>query len=334
LSSPDDTLKAGQMLGQYRIIKKIGAGGMGEVYKAEHVLLKRPCAIKLIRPESEADTKAIANFETEVKATAKLTHWNTVEIFDYGHTDDGTFYYVMELLPGLSLQELVDRHGPLPPGRAVYLLRQMCDALDEAHSMGLIHRDLKPANIFVSKRGRKHDVAKLLDFGLVKEQHPHDAQRDSQSVLSGTPLYMSPEQATSYDSVDARSDIYSLGCVAYFAVTGKPPFETQTILETLAAHAKEPVVPPEEILESIPAGISQVIVRCLNKRPEERFGDTVGLAKALSECPCCGQWSDEEAANWWEKNSQDKCSANPVSYGATTEVAETLDETIDNANRR
>lgn len=194
-----EAFKARQF-GQYRLGEILGSGGMGVAHKAEHVPLKRSCAIKLIRPESEADARALANFEKEVKATARLTHWNTVEIFNDGHTDDGTFYYVMELLPGMSLEQLVSLHGPLPPGRVIYLLRQVCDALDEAHSIGLIHRDRKPANIFATQRGRRCDVAELLDFGLVKESAP-DGESDSLTPgrASGTPAYMAPEQVSAYD---------------------------------------------------------------------------------------------------------------------------------------
>jgi serine/threonine protein kinase len=284
-----EAFKARQF-GQYRLGEKLGTGGMGEVYKAEHVLLKRPCAIKLIRSESESDAKAIANFETEVKATAKLTHWNTVEIFDYGHTDDGTFYYVMELLPGLSLQELVDRYGPLPQSRVVYLLKQICDALDEAHNIGFIHRDLKPANIFVSQRGNKYDVAKLLDFGLVK-QHDQDLSSDK-TGFSGTPQYMSPEQATSYNLVDARSDIYALGCVAYFALTGQPPFPASSIIEALEAHANREVQRLSEIGSSeISKELDEIVMKCLNKSPDDRFQNCRDLIAALSRCGC-DQWSD------------------------------------------
>ena len=156
-----------RQLGQYRLRRRIGAGGMGEVYLAEHQLLKRPCAVKLIRPDDVADPRALERFEREVRLTATLSHPNTVEIYDYGRTEDGTYYYVMEYLPGLSLAELVERHGPLPPGRVVYLLRQVCGALREAHAAGLIHRDIKPSNIFAARRGGMDDVAKLLDFGLV-----------------------------------------------------------------------------------------------------------------------------------------------------------------------
>ncbi len=203
-SARREAFKARQF-GQYRLLERLGGGGMGEVFRAEHVLLKRPCAIKLIKAANEAERHAIARFEKEVKATAKLTHWNTVEIYDYGRTDDGTFYYVMELLPGMSLEDLVEKHGPLPPARVVYLLRQVCGALQEAHLAGLIHRDIKPANIFAAQRGGVYDVAKLLDFGLVKQRaNESDGETASRESVSGTPLYMSPEQASAYEEVDAQ----------------------------------------------------------------------------------------------------------------------------------
>ncbi|MGI9471001.1 MAG: serine/threonine protein kinase [Rubripirellula sp.] len=294
-----EAFKAKQ-LGQYRLGEQLGSGGMGVVYRAEHVLLKRPCAIKLIRAENESDSRAIASFEKEVMATAKLTHWNTVEIFDYGHTDDGTFYYVMELLPGLSLDDLVQDQGPQEPARVVYLLRQLCDALDEAHSVGLIHRDLKPANIFVTHRGRQYDVAKLLDFGLVKEQRaPQGDDKKSNQTLSGTPLYMSPEQATSYDDVDARSDIYSMGCVAYFALTGKPPFVGENVMQILVSHAREEVPPPSTLSPYINSDLEACIMRCLKKRPEERFQSVTELASALDACRCASQWNNHRATKWW-----------------------------------
>ncbi|MBL9123519.1 MAG: serine/threonine protein kinase, partial [Planctomycetaceae bacterium] len=184
---------AAKQLGQYRLRELLGAGGMGEVYLAEHQLLKRPCAVKLIRANQATDPRALARFEREVRATAKLSHWNSVEVFDYGRTDDGSFYYVMEYLPGMSLAELVRRHGPLPPERVVHLLRQTCDALREAHSFGLIHRDIKPGNIFAAERGGVHDVAKLLDFGLVKPlSEAHDTHLTQDGAITGSPLYMSP----------------------------------------------------------------------------------------------------------------------------------------------
>lgn len=292
-----EAFKAKQ-LGQYRLGEELGSGGMGVVYQAEHMLLKRPCAIKLIRAESEADQQAIANFEKEVKATAKLTHWNTVEIFDYGHSDDGTFYYVMELLPGLSLEELIEKHGPLEPARVIYLLRQICDALDEAHHVGLIHRDLKPANIFVSQRGRRFDVAKLLDFGLVRDR---ESKAESSGLFSGTPLYMSPEQATDYHEVDPRSDIYSLGCVAFHALTGEPPFAGNNFVEVIAKHAHQDAPAPSQVRSDIPKDVDTWVTTCLCKDADGRFSDVKALANALDRCECAPQWNDARATQWWNR---------------------------------
>src|SRR5271165_4009024 len=201
-----------RQLGQYRLKRRIGAGGTAEVYLAEHQLLKRPCAVKLIRPGDVTDPRAMQRLEREVRLTARLSHPNTVEVYDYGRTEDGTYYYVMEHLKGLSLHQLVNRHGPLPPGRVVYLLRQVCGALREAHAAGLIHRDVKPSNIFAARRGGMDDVAKLLDFGLVRPAAPDRASHVSaEGRIFGTPLFMSPEQAMGVRELDERTDIYSLG---------------------------------------------------------------------------------------------------------------------------
>ena len=300
-SARREAFKARQF-GQYRLLERLGSGGMGEVYKAEHVLLKRPCAMKLIKPESEADATAVASFEKEVKATSKLTHWNTIEIYDYGHTEDGTFYYVMELLPGLSLEELVERHGALPPGRVVHLLRQVCGALQEAHSVGLIHRDIKPANIFAAQRGGVFDVAKLLDFGLVKERSARPT--DSSHSFSGTPLYMAPEQASDYEDVDGRADIYALGAVAYYLLTGQPPFSGMNILQLLAAHANTQVASPSTVNTEVPGDLEQVVLCCLEKKADDRFADAASLEKALAACASASAWTNESAAVWWANNQQ------------------------------
>jgi len=289
-----------RQLGQYILRDKLGQGGMGEVYTAEHQLLKRPCAVKLIRAEQASDRAALQRFEREVQATARLTHWNTVEVFDYGHTDDGTFYYVMELLPGLSLEDLVRRYGPLSAGRAVYLLRQVCQALAEAHAKGLVHRDLKPANIFAAERGGRFDVAKLLDFGLVREQTVTSDNEPSVTV-GGSPFYMCPEQITSYDSLDARSDIYSLGAVAYFLLTGRPPFVCETVREMIAAHSRTPVPPPRDVTATVPEDLELVVIRCLAKQPGNRYQNVTELEKALSACVCAAEWTAEQAADWWHK---------------------------------
>ena len=289
-----------RQLGQYRLRHLIGAGGMGEVYLAEHRLLKRPCALKVIRPSKADDPKVLARFEREVRATAGLSHWNTVEIFDYGRTEDGTFYYVMEYLPGFSLSELVERYGPLPAARVIYLLRQTCDALREAHAAGLIHRDIKPGNIFAAQRGGVYDVAKLLDFGLAKPLLPDATlQLTQDGAITGSPLYMSPEQALGEAEPDARGDIYSLGAVAYFLLTARPPFESDKPMKVLLAHARDEVTPPTRWRSDIPEDLEQVVVRCLAKRPQDRYQDVNDLAQALADCSAAGDWSREHAARWW-----------------------------------
>jgi serine/threonine-protein kinase len=293
-----------RQLGQYRLVRQIGSGGMGEVYLAEHQLLKRPCALKLIRPENLADPRSLARFEREVRLTAALSHPNTIEIYDYGRTEDGTYYYVMEYLPGLSLAELVQRHGPLPPGRVVYLLRQICQALREAHAAGLIHRDIKPSNILVSRRGGLDDVAKLLDFGLVLPLASTGApQFSGETQVLGTPLYMSPEQATGVAELDGRSDIYSLGAVAYYLLTGRPPFSGADGLQVLIAHARDPVVPPSVVRDNIPRDLDRVVLRCLAKAPADRFQDSERLERALGACTCGASWDQGRAARWWQASN-------------------------------
>ncbi|MFV0446758.1 MAG: serine/threonine-protein kinase [Planctomycetaceae bacterium] len=303
-----EAFKARQF-GQYKLQEKLGAGGMGEVYKAEHTLLKRPCAIKLIKTDQETDSAAVARFEKEVQATARLTHWNTVEIFDYGRTDDGTFYYVMELLPGMALDEVVKNYGPLPPSRVVHLLRQVCGALSEAHAMELIHRDIKPANIFLSQRGGVYDVAKLLDFGLVKEKQDQAQPGVKYGSFSGTPLYMSPEQAAAYDDVDGRADIYSLGAVAYYLLTGETPFASKNVMELLAAHQNAEVVPPSQRNAAIPADLDTILLKCMAKHPADRFQSTFELQQALTTCSVADLWTNQDADTWWHRISLDHRSA-------------------------
>src|SRR4029077_18304316 len=282
---------------QYQLRQKLGAGGMGEVYLAEHQLLKRRCALKLIRPGNLADPRALERFEREVRITATLSHPNTVEIFDYGRTEDGTYYYVMEYLPGLSLVELVERHGPLPPARAVYLLRQVCQALREAHAAGLIHRDIKPSNLFPARCAGMDDVAKLLVFGLVLPAAgavaPHLSE---EGQILGTPLFMSPEQAMGGRQLDERSDIYSLGAVAYYILTGRPPFDAGGGLGVMIAHVHDPVMPPSQVHAGIPEDLERVVLRCLAKDSADRFPDAASLERALGECACSGDWDQERAS--------------------------------------
>lgn len=295
-----------KQFGQYRLKELIGTGGMGEVHLAEHQLMKRPCAIKLIRPHKAGDPKMLARFEREVQATAKLSHWNTIEIFDYGRSTHGDFYYVMEYLPGLSLSDLVRRRGPLPPGRVIYLLRQVCDALREAHAAGLIHRDIKPGNIFSAHRGGVYDVAKLLDFGLVKPMDDVETlELTKEGAVTGSPLYMSPEQATD-GRADERSDIYALGATAYFSLTGRPPFEHEKALKVILAHATEKVIPPSELQIDVPHDLEQVVLQCLEKSPADRFQNVEQLDAALAACESAGQWNREDARRWWEALEQEE----------------------------
>jgi serine/threonine-protein kinase len=274
-------------LGQYVLRERLGAGGMGEVYLAEHLLLRRPCAVKLIRPERAADPNHLLRFEREVRLTATLTHPNTIQVFDYGRTEDNVFYYVMEYLEGLTLDELVRRHGPLSSERAVHFLRQVCAALQEAHDIGLIHRDVKPSNVRVCERGGEHDVIKLLDFGLVLPLSGAMGDGNKlthEGTIAGTPDYMSPEQAVGRQNVDGRSDIYSVGALAYYLLTGAPPFVYPSSVAILAAHLYEPPRPLSERRPDVPRDLEVVVLRCLAKDPNDRFPDARSLAQALAAC--------------------------------------------------
>jgi serine/threonine-protein kinase len=292
--------------GQYRLGRRLGRGGMGEVYLAEHLLLKRPSVIKTIRPDRARDPAALSRFEREVRILATLTHPNTVAVFDYGYTADGTFYYAMEYLPGLDLDALVVGHGPLPPGRAVHLLRQVCGALREAHAAGLIHRDIKPGNVMVCRRGGLPDVAKLLDFGLVQTAEPAAPGSEPAGRLTregaviGTPSFMSPEQAAG-KPLDARSDVYSFGAMAFFLLTGKPPFERGGVMETIAAHLLEPPRPPRSVNPDVPPDLDAVVLRCLAKDPRDRFATVADLDAALRRCAAAAEWDESAAVAWWER---------------------------------
>jgi serine/threonine-protein kinase len=297
-------LHEARKFGQYRLIRKLGEGGMGEVFLAEHALLKRPCALKQIIGSANSDPLALARFEREVQSSARLAHPNTIEIFDYGHTADGTFYYVMEYLRGLSLADLLRECGPLPPGRVVYLFRQVCAGLAEAHGLGMVHRDLKPANVFVAVRGGESDVAKVLDFGLVKLTGDPGAEAlTTDMMVSGTPLFMAPEQATGDGALDARADLYALGAVMYCALTGRPPFGGNSPFAVMMAHARDPVTPPRAVRPDVPADLERIVLRCLAKRPEDRYQSATALREALSACACAGEWGPHRAEVWWEVRS-------------------------------
>jgi serine/threonine protein kinase len=306
-----------EQLGPYRLFQLIGSGGMGDVYLGEHQLLKRRCAIKLIRKDKATDRKMLARFEREVKATAKLTHWNTVQVYDYGCTADGVFYYAMEYLEGLNLRQLVDRHGPLPPGRVVFILRQICGALHESGQYGLVHRDIKPSNIFLAERGQMYDVAKLLDFGLVLPASMGNVGiRTVSSQLQGSPRFMCPEQAQGLKP-DIRGDLYSLACVAYFLLTGRAPFEDDNPVMLVVAHAT--ATPPsfQELGVSVPEDLSDIILRCLHKKPECRFANARDLQDALEACRCASEWNWKFAEKWWQshpdKTSVGSCDTTVVS---------------------
>jgi serine/threonine-protein kinase len=294
-----------RQLGQYRLKRRLGSGGMGEVYLAEHQMMKRPCAVKLIRPEKAGDPRMLARFEREVRATAKLSHWNSIDIYDYGRTADGTFYYVMEYLPGHNVGEIVQDYGPIPAARTIYLMDQVCAALNEAHGIGLVHRDIKPGNIFCAYRGGEFDVAKLLDFGLVKPSSLDGhggVNLTAEGTVTGSPLFMSPEQASGDDRVDGRSDIYSLGAVMYFMLTGQPPFMDENPLKVIIAHASQDVVPLRQLNTSLSIELEEIVMRCLEKDPDHRFQDVAALQRALKEVAFTESWSSDLAAEWWSCN--------------------------------
>lgn len=292
---------AARKLGQYVLKQRLGQGGMGEVYLAEHVLLKRPCAVKVIRPDQSNNPTSLHRFLREVQVTATLTHPNTVQVFDYGQTDDGTVFYAMEYLPGLNLERLVQERGSMSAARVIHILRQLCGALAEAHAAGLIHRDIKPSNVILCRRGGLYDVAKLLDFGLARLQSSEvaGATFTQTGLIFGTPAYMSPEQAAGSRNLDLRTDIYSLGALAWFLLTGAPPFVRAGIVQTLSAHINEPVPALRGLCPDAPEDLQVIVQRCLAKDPTQRFSDSVSLDQALAHCRLAGAWSQADAATWW-----------------------------------
>ena len=287
-------------LGQYTLTERLGEGGMGEVYRATHAMLRRPTAVKLLKGQNET---SLQRFEREVQLTARLKHPNTIAIFDYGRTPDGIFYYAMEYLDGLTLEQLVEEHGPQPPARVVHVLRQICGSLGEAHAVGLIHRDVKPANIALCDRGRAFDFVKVLDFGLVKNVATAGDTDTTDRMLTGTPLYLSPEAIAAPEKVDARSDLYAVGAVGYYLLTGDHVFGGRTLVEVCSHHLHTlPVRPSEKLGTPLPRDLEDVLLACLEKRPEARPRDANALAKQLAQCSCVDEWGDDEASAWWRDN--------------------------------
>jgi len=288
-------------LGQYHIEAKIGSGGMGVVYRAHHALLRRETAVKLLLPERAGEV-ALQRFEREVRLTARLKHPNTVTVYDYGRTPDGILYYAMELLEGATLQQIVEATGPFPAERTVAVLLQAAGALTEAHELGLIHRDIKPANIMLCNQGGRVDVVKVLDFGLVKELEGGNQELTQASAITGTPLYMSPEGLKDPASVDARSDLYALGAVAYFLLTGDHVFNGTSLIEVCGKHLHE--VPPPPSMRSgrqLPEALDDLVLACLAKDPALRPQTTRELARRLAAIDR-GEWSVDQAEAWWQEH--------------------------------
>jgi serine/threonine-protein kinase len=315
-------------LGQYTLEQKLGEGGMGVVYRASHGMLRRPTAIKLLPPE-RSGKEALARFEREVRRTAMLTHPNTVTVFDYGRTTDGVFYYAMELLEGASLAELVEIDGAQSEERVVHILEQAASSLAEAHDAGLIHRDVKPANIMVVDRGGISDLVKVLDFGLVKDVgYDEDAANSAASLtaantITGTPLYIAPETLTSPDAIDARADLYALGAVGYWLLTGTHVFSGKTIVEVCAHHLHTVPEPPSKRLGSpVSPDLEALLLACLAKKPGDRPASAQALRERLRTCRAWGGWTNARAAEWWkshrnELRSARETGAQPVSAHLT-----------------
>jgi serine/threonine-protein kinase len=309
-------------IGQYTLEEKIGSGGMGEVWRARHRMLIRPAAVKLVSAKDLGSTPnrdpelRLRRFEREARATAGLKSPHTVQLYDFGVTDDGTFYYVMELLDGMDLDTLVDRFGAVPPERAVHLLMQVCASLDDAHSNGLVHRDIKPANIVVSRIGAAWDFVKVLDFGLVKLEGARQSDAsvrltDDQNV-SGTPGFIAPEVVLGKPS-DHRVDIYSLGCVAYWLVTGKLVFEGPGAVKVMSDHIHTPPTPASSRAEQpIPSDLDRLILECLEKDPDKRPASAAALLVRLRALSIATAWTPEHAEKWWGSHVPGRASTRPV----------------------
>ncbi len=289
-------------IGQYKIEKLLGEGGMGEVYLATHSLLKRPTAVKFLRPEI-AGEHTLVRFEHEVQHTSRLSHPNTITIYDYGHTAEGIFYYAMELLKGANLHQIVMKTGPMPPGRVIHVLISACSALREAHLKGIIHRDIKPQNIMLCDQGGELDIVKILDFGLVKDLHDPSADIDEPGSISGTPETMSPEAQTE-EFIGPASDIYSLCAVGCFLLTGKPIFDATSVGEFLKAHLEMNPIPPSKRNPRIPKDLESILLQGLEKVPSRRPESAQALQDSLLTCRDSGRWDKRDSASWWAENGE------------------------------
>lgn len=293
--------RVARQLGQYTLEEKLGAGGMGVVYRASHAMLRRPTAVKLLLPE-QAGEPQLARFEREVQLSASLTHPNTITIFDYGRTPQGIFYYAMEYLGGSTLEAIVEHDGPQPAERVAHVLEQVAGALNEAHGIGLIHRDIKPANIMLCEQGAVPDVAKVVDFGLVKQiqKDAADATTTAEHTITGTPLYMPPEAVTEPERADGRSDLYSLAAVGYYLLTGQHVFTGKNMIEIFSQHLHALPQPPTERLgKPVPEAFSQLLLRCLEKDPARRPASAAALLEELNALGLARAWTAERARTWW-----------------------------------
>ncbi len=332
-------VKKAREMGSYRLVEKLGQGGMGEVWRAEHRMLARGAAIKLIRPAALAAgggsaREMVKRFELEARATAALRSPHTIEVYDYGVSADGTFHYVMELLEGFSLQTLVDRFGPVPSERVVGLMRQACHSLAEAHAAGLVHRDVKPANLFVCRLGLDVDFVKVLDFGLVKLRGGLARGQEALTVegaFTGTPAFMPPEIALGVEPIDGRADIYALGCVAYWLLTGQRVFEAANPMQMVVDHIRTPAVPPSlRTDEVIPEALERIVLRCLEKDPAVRPASVRELSAELQALGLEGRWSEERARARWNAHPPAPRAASPA---PTPGGDDSADETRSEADR-
>jgi serine/threonine-protein kinase len=284
-------------------------------------MMRRPTAIKLVRPDQAGET-TLARFEREVQLTARLTHPNTVTIFDYGRTPDGVFYYAMELLDGATLEDIVRVDGPQSPGRVIKVLAELAGALEEAHGIELIHRDIKPSNVILCTQGGRPDVAKLLDFGLVKELGDKGGiDLTKEGLLTGTPQYMCPESLTSPDAVDARSDLYAIGAVGYFVLTGQHVFEGATVAEVCGHHLhSEPLEPSKRLDRPVPEDLEELLLSCLEKDPAERPQSAAELSQRLQTCQSMGEWTEAHARRWWSRHGESLRSVTDADSRAETKA--------------